>query len=129
MIQHLGIGAAALDRMVERERAELARRVATYRGGRELPSVVGRDVIIVDDGLATGGTARAALRAVRRLEPARLVLAVPVGAWDSVVAMGAEADEVVVLAAPRAFRAVGQWYLKFDQLTDSEVLDWLELAR
>jgi putative phosphoribosyl transferase len=128
-LKRLRVDTAELDLMIERERTELARRVATYRGGRGAASMAGRDVVVVDDGLATGGTARAALRAVRLRNAARVVLAVPVGARETIVAMGAEADEVVVLAAPRPFRAVGQWYLGFDQLTDSEVLDWLERAR
>lgn len=129
LLARLGIGTAELDRVVAAERTELARRVATYRAGRPLPTMVGRHVVVVDDGLATGGTARAALRAVRLRGAARTVLAVPVGAAETVVSMGAEADKVVVLAAPRIFRAVGQWYRQFGQLTDSEVLDWLERAR
>jgi putative phosphoribosyl transferase len=77
--------------------------------------------VVVDDGLATGGTARAALAAVRAGEPGRVVLAVPVGAAQTVKALAGDADEIVVLAAPWTFRAVGQWYVRFDQLSDQDV--------
>jgi putative phosphoribosyl transferase len=84
---------------------------------------------VVDDGLATGGTARAAVRAVRERGPARLVLAVPVGAAETVRALEPEVDVLVVPAAPWEFRAVGQWYRDFDQLTDEDVTAWLDRAR
>jgi putative phosphoribosyl transferase len=82
-------------------------------------------VVVVDDGLATGATARAALRTVAAAKPARVTLAVPVGAGDTVEAMRQEADEVVVLCVPVNFIAVGQWYEHFDQLADGDVLDVL----
>ncbi|MCW2877311.1 MAG: phosphoribosyltransferase [Sphaerisporangium sp.] len=125
----LGIRASDLAPIVERERRELARRVTAYRGERRLPGLAGRDVIVVDDGLATGGTARAALRAVRMAGPGRLVLAVPVGSSRTVRALRDEADEVVVLATPPGFHAVGQWYERFEQLTDADVLRLLRLGR
>jgi putative phosphoribosyl transferase len=126
MLARLGLTASALAPVVTRERAELARRVAAYRGGRAAPPMRGREVIVVDDGLATGVTARAALRAVRAAGAARTVLAVPVSAPSSATAMLAEADLVVTLAAPPAFRAVGEWYRSFSQLTDADVIRQLE---
>ncbi|MEU1385149.1 MULTISPECIES: phosphoribosyltransferase family protein [unclassified Nonomuraea] len=126
MLDRLGLTPEDVADVVERERHELARRVRAYRGDRPLPPLAGREVIVVDDGLATGVTARAALRAVAAAGPARVTLAVPVGAEETVEMMRAEADEVVVLLTPIDFRAVGQWYEHFDQLTDEDVLDLLE---
>jgi len=125
LLRRLGMTPASVARVVAEERRELARRVKVYRGERPLPDLAGREVIVVDDGLATGATARAALRVVRAAEPLRVTLAVPVGARDTVEAMREEADEVVVLRAPANFRAVGQWYKHFDQLSDADVLDLL----
>ncbi|MFI9560164.1 phosphoribosyltransferase [Nonomuraea endophytica] len=122
LLRRLGMTPASVAGVVEQERMELARRVAVYRGERPLPDLTGQEVIVVDDGLATGGTARAALLAVAAAAPGRVTLAVPVGARETVRALRGEADEVVVLATPADFRAVGQWYASFDQLTDEDVL-------
>ncbi|MFA1538887.1 phosphoribosyltransferase [Actinomadura monticuli] len=129
LLARLGLTEDDLAATVAAERAELDRRVGVYRRGRELPDVAGRPVIVVDDGLATGGTARAAVRAMRERGPSRLVLAVPVGAAETVGALEAEVDEMVVPAAPWEFRAVGQWYRDFEQLTDADVTAWLDRAR
>lgn len=104
------------------ERLELQRRIHHYRGGRDLPSLTGRSVIVVDDGLATGATAVAACRVVRAAGAGELVLAVPVGSAPGVEHLRAEADEVVCPAVPHAFRAVGEWYERFGQTSDDEVL-------
>jgi predicted phosphoribosyltransferase len=122
LLHRLGLTERDLDTTTARERAELARRVTAYRGDRALPPIKGRDAVVVDDGLATGGTARAALGTVRGEGASRVVLAVPIGAAQTVLELSAEADDVVVLAAPSAFRAVGQWYTHFEQLTDADVL-------
>ncbi|SDK95067.1 putative phosphoribosyl transferase [Nonomuraea maritima] len=122
LLHRLGLTPESVAEVVRRERHELARRVRVYRGDRPLPPLEGREVIVVDDGLATGNTARAAVRAVRRAGPAKVTLAVPVGARGTVRSLQKEADEVVVLKTPLDFRAVGQWYAYFDQLTDDDVL-------
>ncbi|GAA0913689.1 phosphoribosyltransferase [Streptomyces thermoalcalitolerans] len=121
-LHHLGLTEDDLAAVVERERAELHRRARRYRRDRPAPDLHGRTAIVVDDGLATGSTARAALRHVRSRGPARTVLAVPVGAPDAVEALGEEADEVVCLHQPSSFTAVGVWYDDFEQLTDDEVV-------
>ncbi|GAA3798093.1 phosphoribosyltransferase family protein [Sphaerisporangium flaviroseum] len=128
-LSRLRISVEDVTPVVEQERRELARRVTAYRGERALPRLAGRDVVVVDDGLATGGTARAALRAIRAARPRRLVLAVPVGSSRTVAALRDEADEVVVIATPSGFSAVGQWYVRFDQLTDADVLRLLRRGR
>ena len=115
--------------VVAREQAELLRRERLYRGERPAISVAGRCVIVVDDGLATGATMRAALQAIRQQQPAFLVAAVPVGAEDSCQALREEADEVVCAAMPQPFRAVGLSYEEFPQSSDNEVRSLLEEAR
>jgi putative phosphoribosyl transferase len=118
-----------LEETIRREREELQRRIDRYRQGRPLPDVDGRDVLLVDDGLATGSTARAALAALRLHDPRTLVLAVPVASPRTVEAMRAVADEVVCLQQPAGFQAVGQWYRDFRQTDDATVLRLLADAR
>ena len=118
----LGIDDEALSAIVSRETAELRRRVAAYRGERPLPALGGRSVIVVDDGVATGVTDTAALRAIRRQGPRHLILAVPVSAPDSAARLREEADEVICLIEPPLLQGVGQWYRDFDQVSDAEVI-------
>jgi putative phosphoribosyl transferase len=128
-LRTVGVTEADLAPTIERERGELRRRVELYRGDRELPSLAGRDVVLVDDGLATGSTARAALAALRPRRPRRLVLAVPVASPRTVEALSDEADEIVCLQQPESFQAVGQWYRDFSQTDDRTVVRLLSDAR
>jgi len=123
-----GADAAYARRVAQRELALIRERRARYRPGRPATALAGRTVIVVDDGLATGATMVAALKAVRAQEPARLVCAVPVAAPDSLARVSALADEVVCLATPRPFHAVGSHYLDFDSVADEEVIALLAAA-
>ncbi|MFD3533662.1 phosphoribosyltransferase [Streptomyces sp. NPDC058664] len=114
---------------VARQRTELHRREDLYRQGRPAPATAGRTVVLVDDGLATGVTARAALRRLRGTHPARLILAVPVCSPEAHAAMLREADEVFCLHRPDSFRSVGQWYEEFPQITDGQVISTLRNPR
>jgi predicted phosphoribosyltransferase len=127
VIHDLGIPRTIVQQLAVRERMELDRRDALYHGGRPRTAVRGRIVILVDDGLATGSTMQAAVTALRRLEPARIVVAAPVGARDTCERIARFADEVVCLIAPELFQAVGLWYDEFIQTTDDEVKRLLAL--
>ena len=118
----LGIDGGVLDAIVARETAELQRRVSAYRAGRPSLPIADRAVVVVDDGVATGVTDTAALRALRRKGPRRLILAVPVCAPDSAARLRDEADEVVCLVEPTRLYGVGQWYRDFSQVSDEEVI-------
>jgi predicted phosphoribosyltransferase len=123
----VGVRNGELDAIVAREVAELARRVRAYRGDRPPLDLENRTVIVVDDGVATGVTDTAGLRAVRRRRPRRVVLAVPVCSPDSLGRLRKEADEVVCLRTPPLLRGVSQYYRDFSQVSDEEVLRDLQL--
>lgn len=126
LLGRLGLAERELVGEVERERAEIGRRLAAYRGARPAPRVAGRPVIVTDDGIATGFTMKAALAAVRRQEPGELVLAVPVGPPEALDELAGEVDQLVYLAAPEPFYAVGQFYVRFDQTPDERVIALLQ---
>lgn len=128
MVTRTGTTTEQLAQVIGREREELLRREALYRTGRPPEPPGGRMVIIVDDGLATGASAIAALRTIRAQHPARLVLAVPVAPPESLAAVRPHADEVVCLETPSPFWAVGAWYRHFGQTSDDEVRACLALA-
>lgn len=126
VIRWYGISPAAVEAVAAEELAELERREREYRRGRSLPDLRGRTVILVDDGLATGSTMRAAVQAVRALGPARVVVAVPVGAPQTCEEFNDITDETVCARTPEPFSAVGLWYRDFSQTSDDEVRALLE---
>ena len=129
LIAGLGIPRQLVATVVERELAELKRREHTYRGSRPPAEIQGRTVILVDDGLATGATAQAAVESLRREQPRKVIFAAPVCSKDGAEALRQVADEVVCLECPLDFQAVGLWYRDFSPTSDAEVLECLRSAR
>ena len=128
VVRVAGISEAELRALTERELLEIARRKEAYRADRPPLSLAGRTVIVVDDGIATGATVRAALLALRRRGPTNLVLAVPVGPAETLARLRASVDQLVCLEAPTDFGAISAYYREFPQLTDDEVRDALREA-
>lgn len=128
VVRQLGLGDELIEAVSEREQKELERRERIYRGKRPAPALPGKTAILVDDGLATGASMRAAIAAVRAQGPARVVVAVPTAAAETCAALAAEVDELVCPLTPKNFRAVSLWYDYFRQLTDAEVRELLENA-
>jgi putative phosphoribosyl transferase len=126
VVAGLGVPDYVIDAVAAWEQQELERRERLYRGQRPPPDVRGKTVILVDDGLATGSTMLAAVRALRQLGPARVVVAVPVASRDTCELLKSEVDEVVCAVTPEPFYAVGLWYRNFSQTTDEEVRELLE---
>jgi putative phosphoribosyl transferase len=129
LVRQFGISEADLDAVIAEEETELERREQQYRGDRPFPNVVGRTVILVDDGLATGSSMRVAVAALRHENPASIVVAVPIAPPDTCAMLRQEAEEVVCASTPEPFFAVGLWYEDFSQTEDEEVHDLLERAR
>ena len=129
IVSGLRIPGYVIDAVAAREQQELGRRERLYRDGRPAPDVRGRTVILVDDGLATGATMHAAVRALRQQRPDRIVVAVPVAARETCEMLRPEVDDIVCAATPAPFQAVGYWYEDFSQTTDDEVRDLLAQRR
>ncbi len=129
LIDHLRISAQALQAVIDRETEELARREQAYRGRLPPLDVKGRSVILIDDGLATGSTMRAAIASLKKQQPSRLVVAVPVGAPQTCDEIRPTVDELICAATPEPFYGVGRWYENFSQTTDKEVQHLLSQAR
>jgi putative phosphoribosyl transferase len=128
VIEGLAIPPEVVADVAAREEQERLRREREYRGDRPEPDVRGRTVILVDDGLATGSTMRAAVAALRKLQPARIVVAVPVAAASTCADLAPDVDDIVCGRTPEPFRSVGQWYEEFSQTTDEEVRELLARA-
>lgn len=128
-IETIGIKKGELKEVVAREEKELRRRANLYRKGKSLPDLKNKTVILVDDGVATGVTARAAIEAVRRMQPKKLVFATPVVAHETSRELEGKVDEFVCLQTPFEFAAVGVWYQNFAQVSDEEVVEILKKAR
>ena len=126
VVKWYGIPEAAIDSVAREEEQELKRRERAYRDDRPAPDLANKTVILIDDGLATGSTMRAAAQAMRAYHPSRVVVAVPVGARQTCTELADVADEVICARMPEPFSAVGQWYLNFDQTDDREVRELLQ---
>ena len=122
----IDIPSSTIDEVASREEQELKRRERLYRGDRPAPNVQGRTVILIDDGLATGSTMRAAVTALRKMQPSEIIVAVPVAAAETCADLRSEVDEVICGATPEPFMAVGAWYSDFEQTSDREVRELLD---
>lgn len=129
VVRALRISPSVIDSVTAREARELIRRERLYREGRPALQLAGRTVILVDDGLATGSTMRAAVAALHQAKPARIVAAIPIAAAPTCQELAAEVDQIVCLHTPEPFYSVGFWYEDFSQATDAEIRDLLELAK
>jgi len=129
IMAELAVSQDYLDREVARQLKEIRRRQEAYRRGREAEKLEGRTVIVIDDGIATGGSMRAALRGVRRSHPKRLVMAVPVAPQETIDSLRPEVDDVVCLSTPEFFAAIGEFYENFSQTSDKEVTELLDAAQ
>jgi predicted phosphoribosyltransferase len=128
LVHELGISPASIKLSLQEARMEIARREKVYRQGRPFPSLLGKTVILVDDGIATGSTMLAAITAVRQLGCYRVVVAVPLAPAPACAQLRRSADQVVCLAQPEPFYSIGEWYADFEQLNDEEVLALLPQA-
>ncbi|HBY95094.1 MAG: phosphoribosyltransferase [Ardenticatenaceae bacterium] len=129
VVRGLDIPGSVVDAIAADELKELMRRERAYRGDRPLPDVRGRTVILVDDGLATGASMRAAVAALRQQQPAQIVVAVPVATREGCATLEAHVDDLICVSMPEPFYAIGLWYEDFSQVTDEEVRDLLQQAR
>lgn len=129
VVQMLGVTQSYIAAEVQRQKNEIKRRLKTYRGDVPNPEIAGREVILVDDGVATGSTLKAALRSLQKRGAKTVTVAVPVGPVDTIHELKREADKVVCLSTPDPFYAIGEFYEDFEQTTDEEVIDLLQLSR
>ncbi len=128
IVRDLAISKAALDQEILAEKQELERREIAYRGNRKVIDFANKIIILVDDGIATGATMRAAIKALRLQKPASIVMAVPVAAWDTYTEMMTLVDKIVCPLKPHDLSAVGAWYDNFEQTTDEEVFELLSMS-
>ena len=127
-VRVLGISEEQIDHITAQELKEMHRRLNLYRGNRPFPEILDSTLILVDDGIATGVTARAAIQSIRRQKPNRIILAVPVAPPETVTKLGAQVDEVVCIITPPDMRAISLWYDNFQQTTDEEVIALLDCS-
>lgn len=126
LIDRLGLDQGYIDEGIERERSNAQAKVERYRGDRPMPGFRGMTVVIVDDGVATGATIRACIRQIRTAEASRILLGIPVGPPDTIDSLRSEVDELVCVDTPTHFRAVGQFYQHFPQVSDEEAVEYLD---
>ena len=129
LVRMLGIPQSYIKAEVERQKAEIKRRLKSYRNDAPSPEIAGREVILVDDGVATGSTLKAALRSLRNRGAKPIVVAVPVGPTETVTELKKEADRVICLLTPKPFYAIGEFYEDFEQTTDEEVVELLKRCK
>ena len=128
VVNYLSVSKEFIEETAREQMVEVERRQKLYRGDRAMAKIAGRTVIVVDDGLATGATMKVAVRALKRKEPSKLVIAVPLGAASTCSELKNEADELICLMTPEPFFAVGSWYENFEQTTDQQVRELLQKA-